>query len=76
MPQKSNHDFKENYPHVSVGTFVPRRVKDILTRKKKILSYASILEYEKTHNDLKFGNEAKTIIVVETSLRYYIGHSN
>ena len=31
MPQKRNHDFKEIYPYVYVGTLVPMRLTDILT---------------------------------------------
>ena len=32
MAQKSNHDFKEKYPYVRVGTLEPMRVKDILKK--------------------------------------------
>ena len=28
--KKSNHNFKEIYPYVPVGTFKPMRIKDIL----------------------------------------------
>ena len=31
-PKKSNHDFKEKYPYVWVGTLEPMRIKDILTK--------------------------------------------
>ena len=34
------------------------------------MSKANVLEFENTHNDLKFGEEALTIIVVNTLLHY------
>ena len=32
MPKKSNHDFKEKYPYVRMGTLVSMYIKDILTK--------------------------------------------
>ena len=32
MPQKGNHDFKEKYPYVRVGTLVAMRITDILIK--------------------------------------------
>ena len=31
MPQKSNHNFKEKYPYIRVGTLEPMRIKYIST---------------------------------------------
>ena len=45
MPQKCNHDCKEKYPYIRVGTFVPIRVEDTFA-KTVFLLYASVLEYE------------------------------
>ena len=35
MSQKNNHDFKEWYPYVTVGTLDPLRIKYILTVNEK-----------------------------------------
>ena len=45
MPQKSNHDFKEKFPHVCAGTLKDMCIKDTLTKKQLVLPYASVLEY-------------------------------
>ena len=62
MPQKYNHNSKEKYSDICVGTFVPMHIKDIFL-------WVSVLEYEKdTYTDIKLSKEAKKIIVVDTSL--------
>ena len=33
MPQKSDHDIKEQYPYVLVGTLEAMRIQDILNKK-------------------------------------------
>ena len=46
MFHKSYHDIKEKYPCVHVGTLKAMRIKDILTKNRFFLPYASVLEYE------------------------------
>ena len=47
MPQKSNHDFKEKYPYIRVGTLEPLRIKAILTQKNScFLTSDSFIELE------------------------------
>ena len=47
MPQESNHDFKEKYPYIRVGTLEPMHIKEILTKTSCFFfAYASVLEYE------------------------------
>ena len=46
IPQKSNHDFKEKYPYVRAVAIKPMCIKDILTKTRDFLPYASVLEYD------------------------------
>ena len=45
MPQKSNNDFKENYPYGCMGSLEPIFIKDILA-KTGFLPYNNVLEYQ------------------------------
>ena len=38
MPKKSNHDSKEKYPYIRVGTLEPQRIKDIFTAKNRFFN--------------------------------------
>ena len=49
------------------GTIEPMRIKDVST-KNRFLPYISVLEASKTHNDIKIGNQVKTIIFVDSSI--------
>ena len=69
MPQTSNQDFKEKYPYIQAGTIEPIRIKDILIKKSWFSSRTPVFyNMSKAHNDIKFGKELQTIMVVETSL--------
>ena len=57
-PRKSNHYFKIKYPYVCVGTLVSMRITDIMTKNSCFFFC----------HKAAFGKEAKTIIVVDTSL--------
>ena len=54
IPQKSNHDYKEKYPYISICSLETKRIKDILT----------INRYFRRTPD----KDIKMIIGVETSL--------
>ena len=75
MPQQNNHDLKEKCPYIHAGTMEPMRIKDILI-KTVFLPCASVLNTSKAHNDIKFGKEVKTNMVVETSLHSLKGSSD
>ena len=68
MPQKSNHDFTEKYPYMQAGTFEPMSIKDILNKNLFSCRTPAFENTSKTHNDIKSGEEVKTIIVVDISL--------
>ena len=44
MPQKNNHDIKEKYPYVPVGTLEPIRAYERHLDQKQ--QWGSVLEYE------------------------------
>ena len=46
-PQKITHFFKEKYPYIRAGTFVSKRIKDILTKNSYFLSLGNVCEYKK-----------------------------
>ena len=69
MPQKRNHDFTERYPNIKAGTYEPMRIKEILTKNWFLCRTPAFLNTSKTHNEIKFGKEVKTTIVVDTSLQ-------
>ena len=46
LPQKSNYDFKGKYHYVRAGTIEIMHIKDILTKNRFSLPYASVLRYE------------------------------
>ena len=48
MPQKSNHDFKEKYHHIHVGTLVSMRITDILFFCKAVFLNIQRFAYIKT----------------------------
>ena len=48
--------FRDKNPYVRVGTIVPMRIKDSLTKK--------------THDNTKCGKDAKTFLVVYTSVHF------
>ena len=68
MPQKSHHDFKEKYPDVPVGTLKPKHIKDVLTKNNCFCRNQAFSNTNKTCNDIEFGKEVKTIIIVDKSL--------
>ena len=66
MPPWSNHELKENDPFIRVGTLEPMRIKDILTKNRIIFRTPTFWNTSKTHNNIEFGKELKTIIVSDT----------
>ena len=42
----------------------PMHIKDFFTENRFFLTSANILEYEKTHNDMKCGKEVKTTTIL------------
>ena len=52
----------ERYSNIKAGTYKPMRIREILTKNRVFLPYASVLEH------LKFGKEIKMLMVVDTSL--------
>ena len=63
MPQKSNDDYKEKYHYVCSGTIEPMDIKDL-----SFCRTPASWDTSKAHNDIKFGKEVKTIMVVDRSL--------
>ena len=61
MPQKSNHDFKVNYPYVRVGTFVPMRINDILTKTVLFCCGVLLNNTKMTQNNIEISKEVKII---------------
>ena len=68
MPKKRNHYFMERCRYVRAGTIEPMHIKDILTKDR----FFAAPNTSKTHYDMKFGKEVKTIMVVNTSLHSLI----
>ena len=68
MPPKNNHDSKEKYSPIHVGTIEPRYIRDILIKKPfSCLTPA--------HNDIKFDKVVKTTMIVDTLL-HSLRHTN
>ena len=67
MPQKSNHDFKEKYPYKHTGPIEPMRIEDIFTKHWFFAGRMPAFQNTRNaHNDIKFGKEVKTIMVVDS----------
>ena len=64
----SSLDFKEKYYYVLAGTLEPMRNNDVLTKNSCFCCTPAFENTSKTHNDIKFGIEVKTILVVDISL--------
>ena len=53
MARESNHDIYEKYHYIHVGTLVPGRITDIMTKDSCFLSGGNVFELEKYTERLK-----------------------
>ena len=58
------------------GTIEPMRFKDILTKKTFYCRTQAFQNTSKAHNDINFGKEVKTIMIVDTSLHSLVFRLN
>ena len=66
MPKKSNHNCKEKYSYVPVGTLEPMHIIRHLKNKTVVFCRTpAFYNASKTHNHMKFCKEVKTITIID-----------